>query len=126
MRRRAARAASAAGLLVLACAPAAALTVSGTVTVSPTCGGPELEAPGCSQPLAQARLRLLDPAGATLAETTADTQGRFTLHTAAALPAAATLRVQVLTATKLPRCPTLEVPAGTRAPLRIDCDSGRR
>jgi hypothetical protein len=108
--------------VVLAClAPAAwAAPITGTVTVGPTCSGAQLDGPGCSQPLAGARLRLTDAAGATVAETSADTRGQFAFDAAPGRYV-----VQVVTQGKLPRCPPTDATAGGAA-LRIDCDSGRR
>lgn len=114
--RRCAAAMAATGLA----AAAFAAPITGTVVVSPTCSGAQLDGPGCSQPLAGARLRLIDAGGATVAETSADARGQFAFDAAAGRYV-----VQVLTQAKLPRCPSADATAGG-APLRIDCDSGRR
>lgn len=97
--------------------------ITGTVTLSPTCGGPDLEGRGCSQPLPHVVVRLLDATGATLAEARTDAQGHFDIPRPSVL---GDLQLQVVTAGKLPRCPVVTVPAAGAAPLRIDCDSGRR
>lgn len=107
-------------LLAVLGTAAQAAPISGTVVVGPTCASAQLDAPGCSQPLPSARLRLVDAAGATVTETRADEQGRFRFEAAPGR-----YSVQVLTTAKLPRCPVAEATAGG-SPLRIDCDNGRR
>lgn len=107
-------------LLTGLAAAAWAAPIAGTVVVGPTCSGAQLDGPGCSQPLAGARLRLIDAAGATVAETSADARGQFAFDAAPGRYV-----VQVVTQAKLPRCPPTDATAGGAA-LRIDCDSGRR
>jgi hypothetical protein len=100
-----------------------AFTVRGTVVLAPTCSGPDLEAPGCSQRYADAPLEVHDATGARLVtqlRTAAD--GGFSLS----LPAGR-YRLGVKTA-KVTRCVVLDVdlPAMQGQHLKIDCDTGRR
>ena len=97
--------------------------VQGTVTLSPTCGGPQREGVACSAPYADVELRLLASDGSAVASTRTATTGHY-LMTAPA----GRYRVQVMTPVKITRCPSPEVVvvARTTSVADIECDSGMR
>jgi hypothetical protein len=101
----------------------AAHRLSGRVTQSPVCGGPQLEGQGCEAPLAGARLELIDATGAVKASALADDAGRFTM-----VGRAGSFRLRVVRTGKLPNCPELDVtlPVVGAREVAIACDSGRR
>jgi hypothetical protein len=99
----------------------AAPKLSGTISVGPTCPGPQLDSAHCSQPLPAVRLRLLNTKEEPVAEAVSDGKGRFEF---AAPPGH--YSVDVLVAGKLPRCPRTTVTIPSQTALLIDCDSGRR
>ncbi len=104
-------------------APAVAHGVTGVVVLGPTCSGPDLDRPGCTQPWAQAPLLLHDGDGQRLVSRQASgADGRFRFE----LPAGR-YRLSVLT-DKVTRCAVLsfELPASAAGELRLDCDTGRR
>ncbi len=112
--------------ITLASAPAAAgsaYALRGSVVLAPTCSGPDLERPGCSQPWADAPLQLHDATGTRLlAKQASGTAGQFRFS----LPAGR-YRLSVQT-DKITRCAVLEVdlPAMHDRPQTVDCDTGRR
>lgn len=97
--------------------------VQGTVTLSPTCGGPQREGVACSAPYADVELRLIASGGATVASTRTSPAGRYLL----AAPAGR-YRLQVMTPVKITRCPSPEVlvVAKETSVADIECDSGMR
>ena len=96
--------------------------LSGTATVSPVCGGPQLEDKVCSAPLTHVVIQLSDPRGNAVARTTTDDAGRFDLSAPAG-----SYKMHALTP-KLPRCPVLSIvlPQVLEAHITLDCDSGMR
>jgi hypothetical protein len=123
------RQAAVAGVLLAASAATAAwaagpgYALRGSVVLAPTCSGPDLERPGCSQPWVDAPLVLHDAAGTqVLARQATAAGGRFSFT----LPAGR-YRLSVQT-DKITRCPVLdiELPAMRDRVLTIDCDTGRR
>jgi hypothetical protein len=98
-------------------------SLRGTVVLGPTCGGPNLEGPGCSQVFADAPLVVHDATGMHLvAQMKSGSDGRFDLN----LPAGR-YRLGVQTP-KVTRCALLdiELPAMQGKTLTVDCDTGRR
>ncbi len=122
------RRAAVAGVLLAASAASAAwaapsFALRGSVVLAPTCSGPDLERPGCSQAWVDAPLVLHDAAGVqVLGRQASGAGGQFRF----ALPAGR-YRLSVQT-DKITRCPVLEVelPAMHDRPQTIDCDTGRR
>lgn len=97
--------------------------VQGTVTLSPSCGGPQREGIACSAPYADVELRLITSAGAVLGSTRTSATGHYQLT----VPAGR-YRVQVMTPVKITRCPSPEVVvvAKQTSVADIECDSGMR
>ena len=97
--------------------------VQGTVTLSPTCGGPQREGVACNAPYADVEMRLLASGGATVASTRTSAAGHYLL----AAPAGR-YRVQVMTPVRITRCPSPEVVVNTKetSVADIECDSGMR
>lgn len=97
--------------------------VQGAVTLSPSCGGAQREGESCTAPYAGVELRLIDDGGAVAAATRTTATGSFML------PApAGRYRVQVMTGSKITRCPPIDVVVTAKALSRVDieCDSGMR
>jgi hypothetical protein len=111
------------GLGACAAALAAGSGVSGTVTVSPGCPGPQRVDQECIRPLGGVRVRLIDLAGQLVDAAQTSTDGAFEI---AAPPGR--YRVEVVTEGRLPRCPptTVIVEVGKTTTVRITCDSGMR
>ena len=97
--------------------------MQGTVTLSPSCGGPQREGIACSAPYADVELRLITSAGAVLGSTRTSATGHYQLT----VPAGR-YRVQVMTPVKITRCPSPEVVvvAKQTSVADIECDSGMR
>lgn len=103
---------------------APALTgVSGRISVSPGCPGPQRAGQSCDRPLAQHAIELSNAAGATIASTITDDDGRYVMH---ASPGAVVLKV--VQQGLYPRCaPTsLHIETARMAQVDIVCDSGMR
>lgn len=98
--------------------------VEGTVSLSPGCSGPTREGTAsCRVPYADVEVRLLAGNGAMLTGVYTSAIGRYRLT---APPGH--YRVQVVTPTKITRCPMPSVTVTTLASslVDIDCDSGMR
>jgi hypothetical protein len=97
-------------------------TVTGRVTVSPACHGPQRLDQDCIEPLPGVRVLLVDGSGGTAGSATTSPQGGFAIEAAAGA-----YRIEV-DAGLLPRCPRTEVTVTDGRQTRIDiaCDSGAR
>lgn len=97
--------------------------IEGTVTLSPTCGGPQREGVDCRVPYADVELRLLRKDGSVASQAKTSPSGQYRL------PApAGHYQVQVMRPNKITRCPRLDAvvePRGYTA-IDIECDSGIR
>lgn len=96
--------------------------LAGRVTVGPNCGGPQREGQSCSVALSGAEVRLVDSDERTIASTITNADGLFVLSAPAG-------RFKLTVGkSKLPKCPvlTVELPARSKTPLQIECDSGMR
>lgn len=98
-------------------------TVSGSVTVSPGCPGPQRVDQECVRPLGGVRVRLIDLAGQPVDAAQTSTEGAFEI---AAPPGG--YRLEVLTEGRLPRCPptAVIVEVGKTTTVKITCESGMR
>ena len=97
--------------------------VGGTVTVSPSCPGPQRVDQECVSALGGVEVRLVDPAGKTVGVARTSAEGEFEI---AAPPG--TYQLEVAIKGRLPRCPpsSVTVVGGKKSAVRISCDSGMR
>lgn len=118
------RAAFAGYLFVLAgVASAFQSGVVGTMTVSPSCPGPQRLDDECESALVGIQVRLADKRGRTVGSAQTSAKGEFEI---AAPPGTYLLEVSI--EGRLPRCPatSLEVTGRKKTTVRISCDSGMR
>jgi hypothetical protein len=73
----------AAGLCSVAASAAGRGTVTGRVTVSPACHGPQRLDQDCIEPLSGVRVLLIDGSGRTASSATTSPQGQFSIDVAA-------------------------------------------
>lgn len=97
--------------------------IHGTVSLSPSCPGAQVEGGNCRAPYSDAQLRLMALDGSQVAAGSSSASGRFQL-----MAPAGRYRLQVTVPAKPVRCPVTEVVVTeTRSTLvDIDCDSGMR
>jgi len=97
--------------------------IHGTVSLSPSCPGAQVEGGKCRAPYGDAQLRLMGLDGSQVAAGSSSASGRFQL-----MAPAGRYRLQVILPAKPVRCPVTEVVVTeTRSTLvDIDCDSGMR
>lgn len=107
---------------VIGTAWAAQSGVTGRVTVSPACPGPQRLDQECIEPLANTRVLLIDATGRAVGAATTSAQGEFAIEAAAGA-----YRIEV-GGGRLPHCPKAEitVTAGRQRRVDIACDSGMR
>ena len=97
--------------------------VDGTVTLAPTCPGPQLAGRNCASTLSARLIELIDTSGAVIASTSTKEDGSFTL------PAApGNYQLRVVRQGLFPRCPVVPVVivAGAVARTDVACDTGMR
>ena len=111
------------GLGACAAALAAGNGISGTVTVSPGCPGPQRVDQECVRPLGGVRVRLIDLAGQPVDAAQTSAEGAFAI----AVPPGS-YRLEVVAEGRLPRCPptTVIVEVGKTTTVKITCESGMR
>lgn len=104
-------------------ASAASSSVGGTVTVSPSCPGPQRIDQECVSPLGGVQVRLVDPTGKTVGVAQTSAQGEFEI-----VAPPGTYQLEVAIEGRLPRCPpsSVTVVGGKKSAVRISCDSGMR
>ena len=97
--------------------------VQGAVTLSPSCGGAQREGDACTAPYAGVEVRLVGDGGTVAASARTSPAGRFVLPSPPGR-----YRVQVMTGSKITRCPLLDVVVTAQVLSRVDveCDSGMR
>ena len=110
---------------VVAATASAGSGVRGTVSLSPACGGAQVEGRDCRAAYADVEVRLLGAADAVVATARTSPAGAYRL------PAPAGHYVlKVMTPVKITRCPspavTVRSGAETETVIDIDCDSGMR
>lgn len=97
--------------------------VTGVVSLSPGCPGPQIKDQPCFRPFAGKEVQLLDQAGKVVGQAITDGNGRFAIDVAAEKYA---LKVNV--GAMYPRCPVVEVLVKDQVKVEanIVCDSGMR
>lgn len=97
--------------------------VRGHVTLSPACGGAQASDSACRAPYADGQLDLVGADGTVVASTRTGSDGAYDI----AAPAGR-YHLKLRQRGKLPRCPSpqLEIGAGARTVVNIECDSGLR
>ena len=97
--------------------------VSGKVTLSPGCPGPQQQGRSCDKPLANRTIELVDQTGAVIATGTTAEDGSFVLHAASGA-----FKQRFVKQGLFPRCDRTPVSIQTGQLVHSDiaCDSGMR
>jgi hypothetical protein len=97
--------------------------VAGTVTVSPSCPGPQRLDEECASALGGVLVKLVDRSGTTVGVAKTSAKGEFEI-----VAPPGTYQVEVAIEGRLPRCPptSVTVEGGKKSAVRISCDSGMR
>jgi hypothetical protein len=111
--------------LALTCATGIATeaAITGNVTLSPSCPGPERIDRPCTVPFADVPVELRDAQGAVVARTVTSGDGHFQLNAPAG-----SYTIRVVTTRPYPRCesPKISIPVDQPAPVQVGCDTGMR
>ena len=110
-------------IIMASAASASQSGVAGTVTVSPSCPGPQRLDEECASALGGVQVRLADRNGRMVGVAQTSAKGEFEI---AAPPG--TYQLEVAIEGRLPRCPptSVEITGGKKSAVRISCDSGMR
>ena len=121
--RRGLLAAAIGAIAIASAASASPSGVGGTVTVSPSCAGPQRLDQECVSALGGVQVRLVDQTGKTVGVAQTSAEGEFEI-----VAPPGTYQLEVAIAGRLPRCPpsSVTVVGGKRSAVRISCDSGMR
>ena len=97
--------------------------VEGTITMAPSCGGPQREGMECRVPYADIPIRLLSMNGVVLAQARTSASGHYRMPAPAGRHS-----LQVMPPIRLIRCPRAEavVEDAAYTVVDIECDSGMR
>lgn len=97
--------------------------ITGNITLSPVCAGPQRSGLACEKPFRGARVQLIDETGHIVGSVVTGTKGRFRF-----VAPPGTYRIHVETSRLYPRCEEAikNIPSQGFAHVHVACDTGIR